>query len=100
MLIKKWTNGILTYITAINNQADVTYVKPIATDIIDISLVEFIPDSVIINDVWATQSQYNYEEASHTLTVNLDDFAENTTVTPLCVTKKKVNNFFYFKNEL
>ena len=56
MLIKKWTNGILTYITAINNQADVTYVKTIATDIIDISLVEFIQDSVIINDVWATQS--------------------------------------------
>lgn len=56
MLIKKWTNGILTYTTAINNQADVTYVKPIATDIIDTSLVEFIPDSVIINDVWATQS--------------------------------------------
>mgnify|MGYP006929166952 FL=1 len=53
---KKWTNGILTYITAINNQADVTYVKTIATDIIDISIVEFIPDSVIINDVWATQS--------------------------------------------
>lgn len=48
---KKWTNGILTYITAINNQADVTYVKTIATDIIDISLVGFIPDSVIINDV-------------------------------------------------
>ena len=51
MLIKKWANGILTYITAINNQADVTYVKTIATDIIDISLVGFIPDSVIINDV-------------------------------------------------
>lgn len=53
---KKWTNGILTYTTVINNQTDVTYVKPIVTDIIDTSLVEFIPDSVIINDVWATQS--------------------------------------------
>lgn len=42
MLIKKWTNGILTYTTVINNQTDVTYVKPIVTDIIDTSLVEFI----------------------------------------------------------
>lgn len=86
---KNWANGILTYTITINNQTDVTYVKPIVTDIIDTSLVEFIPDSVTINDVQATQSQYNYEEASHTLTVNLDDVAENTTVTlTFSVTKK------------
>ena len=86
---KNWANGILTYTITINNQTDVTYVKPIVTDIIDTSLVEFIQDSVTINDVQATQSQYNYEEASHTLTVNLDDVAENTTVTlTFSVTKK------------
>lgn len=58
---KNWTSGDLTYTIVIDNKTDAAYENPKITDVIDDSLVEFVNDSVTINGVTATSSQYNYE---------------------------------------
>lgn len=78
---KNWTSGDLTYTIVIDNKTDTAYENPKITDVIDDSLVEFVNDSVTINGVTATSSQYNYDDASHTLTVNLDSVNPSTTTT-------------------
>lgn len=78
---KNWTSGDLTYTIVIDNKTDIAYENPKITDVIDDSLVEFVNDSVTINGVTATSSQYNYDDASHTLTVNLDSVNPSTTTT-------------------
>lgn len=78
---KNWTSGDLTYTIVIDNKTDTAYENPKITDVIDDSLVEFVNDSVTINGVAATSSQYNYDDASHTLTVNLDSVNPSTTTT-------------------
>lgn len=78
---KNWTSGDLTYTIVIDNKTDTAYENPKITDVIDDSLVEFVNDSVTINGVTATSSQYNYDVASHTLTVNLDSVNPSTTTT-------------------
>lgn len=78
---KNWTSGDLTYTIVIDNKTDTAYENPKITDVIDDSLVEFVNDSVTINGVTATSSQYNYDDTSHTLTVNLDSVNPSTTTT-------------------
>ena len=86
---KNWISGDLTYTIIIDNKTDETYENPKITDVIDNSLVDFVNDSVTINGVAAASSQYNYDEASHTLTVNLDSVNPSTTTTlTFRVTKK------------
>lgn len=70
---KNWIDGELTYTITISNNADKTYVKPVLTDIIDTNFVSFVEGSVMINGAKAEESQYNYDEGSHTLTINLND---------------------------
>ena len=84
-----WVDGNLKYTITIKNEADKDYVTPKVTDIIDIDKVEFVKGSVTINGVAASEQQYNYEDASHTLTINLDTItpSSNSTITFL-VTKK------------
>ena len=84
-----WVDGNLKYTITIKNEADKDYVTPKVTDIIDTDKVEFVKGSVTINGVAATEQQYNYEEASHTLTINLDTItpSSSSTITFL-VTKK------------
>lgn len=84
-----WVDGNLKYTITIKNEADKDYVTPKVTDIINTDKVEFVKDSVTINGVAATEQQYNYEEASHTLTINLDTItpSSSSTITFL-VTKK------------
>ena len=86
-----WVDGNLKYTITIKNEADKVYVTPKVTDIIDTDKVEFVKGSVTINGVAATEQQYNYEEASHTLTIDLDTItpSSNSTITFL-VTKKNV----------
>ena len=86
---KNWVDGNLKYTITIKNEADKDYVTPKVTDIIDTDKVEFVKGSVTITGVAATEQQYNYEEASHTLTINLDTItpSSNSTITFL-VTKK------------
>lgn len=86
---KNWVDGILTYTITINNQAEKEYVKPVITDIIDTDLVEFVDGSVTIDGIVATKDKYIYNEASHTLTVNLDDVLPSSISTlKFCVKKK------------
>ena len=84
-----WIDGNLKYTITIKNEADKDYVTPKVTDIIDTDKVEFVKGSVTINGVAASEQQYNYEEASHTLTINLDTItpSSSSTITFL-VTKK------------
>lgn len=84
-----WVDGNLKYTITIKNEADKDYVTPKVTDIIDTDKVEFVKSSVTINGVAASEQQYNYEEASHTLTINLDTItpSSSSTITFL-VTKK------------
>lgn len=84
-----WVDGNLKYTITIKNEVDKDYVTPKVTDIIDTDKVEFVKGSVTINGVAASEQQYNYEEASHTLTINLDTItpSSSSTITFL-VTKK------------
>lgn len=84
-----WANGPLTYTITIDNQASENYTNPVVTDVIDTTLVDFVAGSVMIDGVAATESQYQYDEASHTLTITLSDIAPTkSSVVRFQVTKK------------
>lgn len=87
---QNWGSGNLTYTITITNQTDKDYTKPVITDIIDTNLVEFVEDSVTIDNVKASESQYEYDTANHTLTVNLDDVAASNVVNVSFSVKKKI----------
>lgn len=87
---QNWGSGNLTYTITITNQTDKAYTKPVITDIIDTNLVEFVEDSVTIDNVKASESQYKYDTANHTLTVNLDDVAASNVVNVSFSVKKKI----------
>lgn len=84
-----WVSGYLTYTITLDNATDTTYEKPIITDVLDNTLVEFVNDSVTIDGVKADQSKYKYDEASHTLTVNLDDVTPSGSTTLMFLVTKK-----------
>ena len=84
-----WSNENLTYTLTIDNQTDNNYAKPVITDIIDNTLVDFIDGSVTINGVEATKQQYNYDNANHTLTIKLDDVTPSSNTTLTFLVKKK-----------
>ena len=68
-----WADGELTYTLEINNTTAITYVKPVVTDILDITKVVLDENSIKINGTTATPSQYHYDAATGTLTFNLAD---------------------------
>ena len=57
------------------------YENPTVTDVINTNLVKFLDGSVVINNTVVTSQQYNYDDPSHTLTVNLDEVAAKSTTT-------------------
>ena len=63
--------------------------SPVITDVLDNTLVEFVNDSVTIDGVKAETSKYNYDEGSHTLTVNLDDVSHSGSTTLTFLVAKK-----------
>lgn len=84
-----WADGALRYTITINNQSTQSCTSPVITDVLDTSLVVFTPDSVTIDGVKATSSQYTYDESTSILTVNLEDLAAAATKTiTFQVTKK------------
>ena len=85
-----WADGLLTYTITINNNATESYVSPVITDVIDNTLVDFVADSVTIDDVKATSSQYKYDSNTHTLTVNLADITPSQSSTVKFQVTKKV----------
>lgn len=87
---KNWSSGDLTYTIELDNQAEETYESPVITDVIDTNLVEFLEGSVIINDTVATESQYNYDKATHTLKITLENIAPSSKTTITFRVKKKI----------
>lgn len=41
------------------------------TDVLDTTYITFINDSVEVNNVAAQSSEYNYDDSTHILTINL-----------------------------
>ncbi len=84
-----WADGVLTYTITLNNQATESYTSPVITDIIDISLVDLVQDSITIDSVKATTEEYSYDQQTGTLKVNLQDIAPTSSKTiTFQVTKK------------
>ena len=79
----------MTYTIIVNNQTEKIYESPIVTDILDDNLIEFVNDSVTIDEVEATSSEYNYNDATHTLTINLENIEPSTTKTIKFQVRKK-----------
>lgn len=78
-----WADGNLTYTITVDNQTTETYTSPVITDILDKDLVTLLTDTIKINETIATTSDYQYDEATGKLTVNLSDItpSSKTTVT-------------------
>lgn len=49
-----WTDGVIIYTIIVNNQTTENFTTLVVTDILDITLVSFVSDSVPIDDVKAT----------------------------------------------
>lgn len=84
-----WADGLLTYTIVINNKADLSYITPVITDILDTTKVGFVNESVTIDGVKVENSKYTYEESTGTLTITLDDIeATGSTTITFQISKK------------
>lgn len=84
-----WADGALTYTIKVDNQASETYTAPVVTDILNGTLVSFVNDSVTIDGVKATSSEYSFESSTNTLTITLTDIpAGGSKTITFQVTKK------------
>lgn len=70
-----WADGELTYTITVDNQTDKDYTTPVITDVLDITKVDFVADSVYIDGTLATSEEYTYDSTTGTLTVKLSDIA-------------------------
>lgn len=86
---ENWGSGNLTYTITLENKTDTTYVSPVITDVINTDLVDFVNDSVMIDDVKAEASEYSYSTDTKTLTINLSDIPKDTTRKVTFMVKKK-----------
>lgn len=85
-----WVDGNLTYTIMVKNDAESSYEKPVVTDIIDTTSVDFVDGSVTIDGTPATNgSQYSYDSGTHTLTINLNDILPSSSSTLKFQIKKK-----------
>lgn len=87
---KNWADGNLTYKITINNETNKSYENPVITDIIDINYIDFVKESVMIDNVKAETSKYTYNEDDHTLTINLDSINPSSKVLVTFNVKKKI----------
>jgi hypothetical protein len=74
-----WADGLLTYTITIKNETEKSYTSPTITDKLNISLITLLKDTIKIDDIKATEEQYNYEESTGTLTINLSDITASST---------------------
>lgn len=95
---KNWSDGYLTYTITVSNQTNSAYENPVITDVIDTTLVEFVAQTVVINEKSATSSEYNYNNDTHTLTINLSTVEASTVSIVKFSVKKKYNGSFILKN--
>lgn len=82
-----WAGGELTYTIVVSNDADQTYEDVVVTDVLDTTLVEFVDESVTIDSVEATTTEYEYNDG--TLTVKLENMVSTSRkIVTFKVTKK------------
>lgn len=84
-----WADGNLTYTITIENNTDKSYVGPVIKDAIETTLVDFVVGSVTIGGVVATTGQYNYDDATGTLTITLEDLLPSSSSNITFQVKKK-----------
>lgn len=84
-----WADGNLTYTITIENNTDKSYVGPVIKDVIETTLVDFVVGSVTIGGVVATTGQYNYDDATGTLTITLEDLLPSSSSNITFQVKKK-----------
>lgn len=84
-----WADGNLTYTIVINNKSENPYAAPKITDVLDENLITFVADSVTIDGAKASSSSYEFDEASNTLTITLEDIGPSTSKTVTFEVSKK-----------
>ncbi len=83
---QKWATGTLTYTITITNNAESTLETPIFTDVLNPDLVKLVENSVEVNGLAVN---YNYEQTSGMLTINLENLiVGGTSVITFRVQKK------------
>lgn len=93
-----WSDGNLVYTIEVSNQSEKNHKNVIVNDVIDTSLVNFIIDSVKINNVLANEGQYSYDLDKHMLTINLDEVLGTSKVVISFSVKKRFNDPFVLYN--
>ena len=68
-----WSDGVLTYTIVVSNNTDYDYVWPVVTDILDISLISLVDDSVTVDGVKISTPQYTWDSSSGKLSISLTD---------------------------
>lgn len=68
-----WSDGLLTYTIVVSNDTDYDYVGPVVTDILDISLISLVDDSVTVDGVKISTPQYTWDSSSGKLSISLTD---------------------------
>ncbi len=68
-----WSDGLLTYTIVVSNDTDYDYVGPVITDVLDISLISLVDDSVTVDGVKISTPQYTWDSSSGKLSISLSD---------------------------
>ena len=76
-----WKDGNLLYTIIINNETDIKYETVTISDVLNKSYISFIDGTVQINGAYATSGEYNYNEGTSTLTINLASVEAQTKTT-------------------
>ena len=85
---QNWIDGFLTYTLVLENTTNTRYLNPIITDVIDTNLVDFVNDSVTIDET--NSNSYNYDPTTHTLSITLTEVGANSRSTITFRVKKKI----------
>ena len=68
-----WSDGLLTYTIVVSNDTDYDYVEPVVTNILDISLISLVDDSVTVDGVKISTPQYTWDSSYGKLSISLSD---------------------------
>lgn len=72
-----WADGYLTYKIVITNTSDGNYENAYITDSLD-KTIEFVSNSLIIDNVVATEDDYDYDAEENILTIYLNNVDDKT----------------------
>ena len=84
-----WSGGNLMYSIEVNNQTEMVYTSPVITDILNPNLIKLVENTIKVDGTLLEASQYNYEEDSGKLTINLPNIEATTKKTVTFEVSKK-----------